>query len=79
MNSEISEGSGRVCMHCNREIKVCKFPIGNGEPNEEQLLILIEHFECEEVANKIMRLQMKIFRLRLEQDKIRETNSEILH
>ena len=78
MNSEISEGSGRLCMHCNREIKVCKFPIGDG-PNEEQLLILIEHFECEEVANKIMRLQMKIFRLRLDQDRLRETNSEILH
>ena len=78
MNSEISEGSGRLCMHCNREIKVCKFPIGDG-PNQEQLLILIEHFECEEISNKIMRLQMKIFRLRLEQDKIRETNSEILH
>ena len=78
MNSENIECSGRVCMHCNREIKVCKFPIGNG-PNEEQLLILIEHFECEEISNKIMRLQMKIFRLRLEQDKIRETNSKILH
>ena len=71
MNSEISEGSGRLCMHCNREIKVCKFPIGDNGPKQEQLLILIEHFECEEVANKIMRLQCKIFKLRLEQDKIR--------
>ena len=71
MNSENIKTSGRLCMHCQKEIKFCKFPIGNDGPNQEQLLILIEHFECEEVANKIMRLQCKIFKLRLEQDKIR--------
>ena len=54
-----------TCQFCEKPIVIHKIPI----PNNEFLLVPLEHFECQVIETKMMRLQLK---LRQIQDKIQE-------
>ena len=67
------QNHGKVCSFCEKPITIHFIPIKD-IPNFTQLVVPLEHFECERLENQLMRLQNKIFKIRMKQDELRQIN-----